>query len=155
MSNDLSKSPVARFTDKWQSLARVYEEYAKSKGLTYMSFTVLEIIYNNQDCCTQKLICEQSLYTKQSVNSIVKVFWEQGYVELKEEKADRRNKRILLTEMGRLYTDDIIGKCSTIEQEAMEHLSNEQWEQLIEMAETFGKHFMAGITGLIKEAEED
>ena len=155
MSNTQSKSPVSRFTGKWQSLERVYEEYAKSKGLTYMSFTVLEIIYHNQDCCTQKLICEQSLYTKQSVNSIVKVFWEQGYVELKEETTDRRNKKILLTEKGQMYADDIIGRCSDVEQEAMEHLSSEQWEQLIEMAETFGKHFVAGITGLIKEAEEN
>ena len=155
MSNTSGKSPVARFTEKWQSLARVYDEYAKSKGLTYMSFTVLEIIYHNQDCCTQKLICEQSLYTKQSVNSIVKTFWENGYVELKEEKADRRNKKILLTEKGQIYADEIIGRCSAVEQEAMEHLSSEQWEQLIEMAETFGKHFVAGITDLIKEAEEN
>ena len=155
MSNISSQSPVARFTEKWQSLARVYEEYAKAKGLTYMSYTVLEIIYYNQDCCTQKLICEQSLYTKQSVNAIIKAFWEQGYVELVEERTDRRNKKILFTSKGKLYADGIIGELSAVEQEAMSHLSNEQWEQLIEMAETFGKYFVAGTTGLIREAGEE
>ena len=68
-----------------------------SNCLTYMSYTVLEIIYSHSDCCTQKLICEQSLYTKQTVNTIIKAFWQQGYLELKEDPADRRNKTIHFT----------------------------------------------------------
>ena len=153
MSSISIKSPAARFTEKWQSLERVYVEYAKSKGLTYMSFTVLEIIYNHPDCCTQKLICEHSLYTKQSVNAIIKAFWEQGYVELKEEMADRRNKRILFTEKGQSYADDVIGRYAPVEKEAMDRLTDEQWEQLIGMAETYGKHFCAGIDRLIRATE--
>lgn len=152
---EVSDNPVARFTEKWQSLERVYDEYAKSKGLTYMSLTVLEIIYDNSDRCTQKLICERSMYTKQSVNAIVKVFWEQGYIELKEERDDRRNKRILFTEKGRAYADEIIGKFEAVENEAMEHLSESQWKLLLEMTETFGNYFVNGVTRLIGNKEEN
>lgn len=154
MSTEPYKITTARFAEKWKALEHVYEAYAKSRGLTYMSFTVLGIIYDNPDCCTQKLICEHSLYTKQSVNAIVKSFWEQGYVKLIEEKNDRRNKRVVFTENGSKYADEIIGRFSIVEKQAMAHLSDKQWELLIEMADTFEKHFVAGINELIKETGE-
>ena len=150
MSRTFSKSPAARYAEKCHAMERVYEEYAKSKGLTYMSFAVLEIIYKHSGHCTQKMICEQSLYTKQSVNAIIKAFWEQGYVELTEEKADRRNKKIEFTQKGRSYADEIIGKYTAVENAAIRHLTDEQWEQLIGMAEIFEKHFAEGIRGLIE-----
>ena len=155
MKNIVKENPAARFTEKWQSLGHMYEEYAKSKGLTYMSFMVLEAIHKHPASCTQKLICEQTLYTKQSVNAIIKTFWKQGYVELKEEEADRRNKKILFTEKGRWYADEIIGRFSAVEKEAMGQLSSEQWQQLIAMAETFSAHFIAGLTRLIQATEQN
>lgn len=153
MNDTLNEDSVARFTEKWQLLGRVHEEYAKSRGLTLMSFMVLKIIYTNTDCCTQKLICEQSLYTKQSVNVIIKTFWKQGYVVLREDETDRRNKRIIFTEKGQRYADETIGEFFAVEKEAMEHLSGEQWEQLVGMAETFAKHFATGITRLIQATD--
>lgn len=152
--DNLINTPVSHFMEKWQLIERGYEEYAKSNGLTYMSFTILDIIYRNVDCCTQKLICEQSLYTKQSVNTIIKNFYEQGYIKLKEEKSDRRNKQILFTKKGQIYADEIIGKCIKIEEKAMKKLTSEQWGHLIEMAETFGKDFVLNINNLIKEKEK-
>lgn len=155
MDNISNEKPADYFIKKWQSLGRVFEEYAKSKGLTYMSFIVLQTIYKYPDCCTQKLICEQSLYTKQSVNAIIKNFWKQGYVELREEAADRRNKKIIFTEKGQVYADEIIGKFLAIEKEAMEHLSSAQWEQLIGMVELFAEHFAEGMTRLIQASEKN
>lgn len=153
MYNTLNENPVARFTEKWQLLGRVHEEYAKSRGLTLMSFMVLEIIYTHPDCCTQKLICEQSLYAKQSVNAIIRTFWKQGYVVLREDETDRRNKKIIFTEKGQRYADEIVGEFLVVEKGAMEHLCSEQWEQLIGMVETFAKHFTAGMTRLIQAAD--
>ena len=154
MNNSADKNPVARFTAKWQTLERVYEEYAKAQGLTYMSFTVLTVIYEQDGCCTQKLICEKSLYTKQSVNAIIKAFWQQGYVQLREEAADRRNKRIVFTAKGRAYAEAVVGRFSAVEQEAMAYLTDEQWRLLLEMAATFEEHFVAGVGRLLREAED-
>ncbi len=145
------RKPISRFMEKWKTIEAVYGEYAKANGLSYMSFTVLGIIYQNTDSCTQKLICEESLYTKQSVNTIVKSFWEQGFVELKEEKSDRRNKRIILTKEGQRYADELIGRYLAVEEKAMEQLSDKQWEMLIGMAELFGEEFVTGMNDLMKE----
>ena len=42
------KRQLARFNHIMQGIERVYENYAKSVGLTYMSLTVLEIISYNE-----------------------------------------------------------------------------------------------------------
>lgn len=155
MNNKSNERPVTRFIDKWRALGHIHEEYAKSRGLTLMAFMVLEIIYMNPDCCTQKLICEQSLYAKQSVNAIIRTFWVQGYVVLNVDERDRRNRTIVLTEKGQKYADKIIGEYLTVEKEAMENLSGDQWDQLVELAKTFAEHFSAGITKLIQASEEE
>ncbi|WKA56513.1 MarR family winged helix-turn-helix transcriptional regulator [Planococcus shixiaomingii] len=153
MSKTTVKTKLDRFIKKSQSLERTYEEYALSKGLTYMSFTVLGIVYDNPESCTQKLICERSLYTKQSVNLIIKSFWKDGYVELKEDPADRRNKKIYFTEKGQVYADEVIGNLLNVEKQAMEQLSDEQWEQLLQMVDVFEKNFLAGIANLLPPKE--
>lgn len=147
------RTKLNRFFEKSQSLERVYENYALSKGLTYMSFTVMNIIYDNPENCTQKLICESSLYTKQSVNLIIKSFWKNGYVELKEDPIDRRNKKIYFTKEGQIYADDVIGNLLIVENQAMEQLSDDQWEQLLKMVEVFEKNFLTGMADLLPPRE--
>ena len=155
MNNNSNERPVARFIEKWRFLGHIHEEYAKSRGMTLMAFMVLEIIYMNPGCCTQKLICEQSLYAKQSVNAIIRTLWTRGYVVLNVDDRDRRNRSIVLTEKGQKYADKIIGEYLIVEKEAMEHLSGDQWEQLVGLAETYAEHFSAGMTKLIQASEEE
>ena len=126
-----------RLSEKWKILNKRYEEYARAAGLTTMSLTVLEIIYENQDKCTQKLICEQSHFTKQSVNMIIKSFWEQGYVELVEVKTDRRNKQVKLSKSGRQYADKIIGCLWQADSDVIEKLTVQQREALIVYADLY------------------
>lgn len=143
------KQQAELFCEKWQSFDRLYEEYAKSRGLTYVSLIVLEIIYENQENCTQTLICQQSHYTKQSVNMIIKSFWEKGYVELKELVTDRRNKQIRFSKKGVEYADKIIGDLFEIERNAMETMTYEQRKLMIELTGLYEESFCIGMNKLI------
>ncbi|MCH1982541.1 MarR family transcriptional regulator [Ruminococcus sp. OA3] len=131
------KQSEDRVSEKWQLLSNLYGEYARAAGLTSMSLLVLEIIYDNQDKCTQKLICEQSQFTKQSVNMIIKSFWKQGYVELVELSTDRRNKQVKLSERGMQYAGKIIGCLWKVDSDVMEKMTDEQRETLIIYAEIY------------------
>lgn len=73
-----------RFCDLMQRIDRLYAVYAKARGMTYMSMTVLECICTHRANCTQKLICEETHYSKQSVNLIIKSFWQECLVALEE-----------------------------------------------------------------------
>ena len=101
-----------RCSEMMQKIDRLYENYAKAKGMTYMSMAVLESICSHKENCTQKMICEETHYPKQSVNLIVKSFWKEGYITLEELPEDRRNKRILLTEKGRGMRHRRLMNCS-------------------------------------------
>ena len=143
-----------RFMELMQSFDRLYEEYAKAKGLTYISLTVLDAIYECEDNCTQKQICEQTHYPKQSVNLVIKSFWENGYVELCEMPTDRRNKQIVLTEKGRAYADEIVGALWQADEEATETLSEAQRQELLKLLGIYEQAFAAGVNALMQRTNK-
>jgi len=89
---------------------RLYDYYAKSVGLNFTTLMVLQYLCDSektQTKKTQKELCETLGMPKQLVNSIIKSFWEQGYVRLKEAK-DRRNKEIIVTDKGQEFATKIL-----------------------------------------------
>lgn len=139
------KEYTTLFSEKWKSIERLSEEYAKAAGLTPMSLNVLSIICENPEGCTQKVICRQSRYNKQSVNMIIKAFWEQGYIELVEMKEDRRNKQVKLSEKGKRYADKVIGILWDVDNDALAKITPQQKETLIVFLETYEQCFRHGI----------
>lgn len=138
-----------RFMDLMQRIDRLYEAYAKSKGMSYMSMTVLETIYEHSDDCTQKRICDETHYPKQSVNLIIKSFLTDGYIVLQETPADRRNKQILLTEKGRAYIDETVGKLWQADEAATEELTAPQREELLRLIDKYTRRYESCIRELI------
>lgn len=151
-----NRVPENRLSEKYQSLSRLFDEYARAVGLTSMSLTVLGIIYDNPEECTQKLICEQSQFTKQSVNMIIKSFLKHGYVELVEMKTDRRNKQVKLSESGAEYAEKIVGRLCEVEADVMKKITDEQREALIVYAEIYEegvRNEIARLAGNINKKE--
>ena len=148
MDEKSAKEYMALFLEKWKAVERVSEEYARVAGLTPMSLHVLTIIYDNSEDCTQKLICQQSLYNKQTVNMIIKSFWEQGHVELAEMKEDRRNKQVRLSEKGKKYAEKVNRILFDIGNNALERISQEQQKALIAFLEAYEQCFRRGVDTL-------
>ncbi len=129
------KKQLARFNQIMQGIEKVYEDYAKSVGLTYMSLTVLEIIYYTENPFTQKEICALCHYNKQVVSSIVKGFYSKGYIEFQEVSNDRRNKRVFLSATGKAYADTIMQPLWEIEKKALSVLSDDERSEMLIMLE--------------------
>ena len=131
----LLRTQMAQFNTSLQTIEKVYEDYAKTVGLTYMSLTVLHIICDCgvEEPCTQKLITEKSHYNKQVVNVIIKGFYKNGYILLEELKEDRRNKQIVLTEKGKNYAEEILSPLWTIEEQALSVLKDSERTHLLDM----------------------
>ena len=127
------RAQLTKFNHIMQGIEKIYEDYAKSVGLTYMSMVVLEIIYHAEHPMTQREVCELSHYNKQVVNSIIKSFYEKGYISLQEVPDDRRNKHIFFTESGKEYADKILLDLWEIEKKALSVLSEEERSAMLEM----------------------
>ena len=137
MKSEVLQKQEARFMEKLQSIDRTYEAYAKAKGLSYMSLEILEYILEYPDNCTQKRICALTHYPKQSVNLVIKSFWQDGYVELNECSADRRNKRILLTERGKKYAGEMVAPLWRADEKATKALSDSERDILLRLLEKY------------------
>lgn len=145
MDDKKIRSQVDKFGDNLQDLNAIYDDYAKTVGIASTSMKVLNYILTIPDC-TQRMICEMTFLPRQTVNSIVTDFYNQGYIELKETKKDRRVKSIHLTEKGIEYSDKIIPKLANAQYCAMKGLDDTEREVLIELLQKYTELFREHIS---------
>ena len=131
----------------------LYSRFARAKGLTYMSLLVLDCICDHPAGCTQKEICEQTYYPRQSINLIVKNFLEQGYVQLEELPEDRRNKRITLTESGKRRAEETVFPFWNAEDAAFSQLTDSERAQFLDMMKRFTASLTQSVEALLDGAD--
>lgn len=69
---------------------------------------ILYSLYEDEEICTQKSISQKWSIPKQTVNTILKDFIANGYIELYTAENDKRNKLLKLTAAGKIYAGNII-----------------------------------------------
>ena len=112
--NDLRR--LREYYSLWHDTVILYENWARLHGLTYNSITVLLAISGGEDSpCTQKSIAERHALPKQTVNNILKEFRVQGLLELVPVDTDRRNKEIVLTDRGRVFSAQVLGELTMLQ----------------------------------------
>lgn len=144
MPDKIIKDQVQLFYNRWQGMNMVYEDYARTVDIPYTTLQILNFIVTETDC-TQKTICSRTFLPKQTVNSVITSFYKKGLVVLKELPADRRTKTIHLTEAGQQFADRVIPKIRKAEYEAMERLTPEQRENLLEGMRIYCEVFRAAM----------
>ena len=137
---------VRAFCGAWQSLSVIYEDYARKSGISYNSLYILNAIQQNENC-TQKLICEKTLLPKQTVNNVISAFYKSGYIELLELPENRRIKTIHLTEKGMEYADTLIPRIHQADQRAMQTLTEEQQDTLLRLIGIYVSAFRKEMLG--------
>jgi DNA-binding MarR family transcriptional regulator len=131
MENTEIKEQVYQFCASWQGLNMIYADYARTVNIPYTSLQILSFILMIENC-TQKIICEQAFLPKQTVNSVITAFYKEGLVQLQELPYDRRTKAIHLTESGKRFAESLLPRIREAEYKAMEALTSEQREALLE-----------------------
>lgn len=140
MDKNVSGPGIQGWLSLMQTMDKLYEEYARKNGLTYMSFFILETIYD-QKSCTQKQISAITLYPKQTVNMVIRAFQEKGWVSLNPEAADRRSKRICLTEAGLALAREVVEPLWEAGTRAFDTLDPHQRQLLLGTTEAFVRAF--------------
>ena len=135
MAKTALRKQMEQLNEGWRTIDSLYDQFARSAGLSYMSLSVLEYIYETSGTCTQKLICEYTHYPKQTVNMIIRTLWEKGYVEMKEIDSDRRNKAINLSKTGREYAGKVVGKLAQVEEHVMNQMTDAQFRLMLDLTQ--------------------
>ncbi len=128
---------INKYYSVWQEFNYVYEEWAKTQGVSVNSLLVLSAIHGGMEECTQKKISQKWRIPKQTVNAVLKDYEKKGFVELFSMPEDERNKLIRFTVKGKEYADSIISKLRKVELFVSEEMGTERMEQLNENMSMF------------------
>lgn len=129
------------FDNLFQKIDRAYEQYAKSFGMTYSSLAIFQYIWEYQPC-TQKQLCEITKLPKQTINSIVMSFTNQGYIEALESPEDRRHKTLSLSVAGASFAQKVLPRIKYAEDSSMAQFSAEEQETFYRLYERFVSTFI-------------
>ena len=139
-------SELRRFYSIWGQFNAVYEEWAKERGLSSNGVLILSSLYESEEACTQKSLSQKWSIPKQTVNSVLKKFIEDGYVELITSKEDKRNKLLKLTKSGRIYAEGIVTELQEKELFVIEHAGLSNIKQMNDIGDSFLKFFREGVS---------
>ena len=131
----------------WVQANGLSRTWAASKNINYYLLFVLYALEGQKEM-TQKKICICTGLTKQTVNSVIRSLKEQGYVELSSGNGDRREKQILLTERGIVYSNELLTPLRKLEHRVLQIMGSDRVRQMIDNITLFN-------TVLEKEMSKD
>lgn len=144
MESNASKL-VQRYYHVWREMNKIYADWAKKHDISYNAMLVLYSLWNGEIYCTQKMICEQWMLPKQTVNSILKDFEKKGLVYLDSSIYDQRKRGIRLTDAGIEYAKPIIPTLQKLETTVMEKLGDEKANAIITNTSLYIEYFKEGM----------
>lgn len=133
-----------RYYTLWRECNLMYEEWSKEQGLSMNGYLILYSFYDETGVPTQKSISQKWMIPKQTVNTILKDYMQRGYIETVSMPEDKRNKILKLTESGKAYADEIIGKLQEKELFVMQELGIENMAKMNDIMERFIGFFGKG-----------
>ena len=135
---------LQRFYALWREENAMYDDWAREQGLSSNSALILYSLYEVKENCTQKSISQMWSIPKQTVNTILKEFSANGYIELLTDKEDKRNKLITLTPEGNAYADKIVEALHKRELYAIDRMGLENITRMNDDTELFISLFKRG-----------
>lgn len=132
---------------------KLYYEWAKSSGMSETAFYILMTVWEKDGNCTQTDICEYWSYSRQTVNSALKLLADGGYLALVQQGFGRK-KMIILTEMGRQYAARYIAPLLKLDEDVWEGLPKEERDICVGVINQHLQTFSSRLKGLLDAAGE-
>ena len=129
-----------KFWGVWGQANGLYSSWAASKNINYYLLYVLYAL-EGQKAMTQKKICICTGLTKQTVNSVIRSLKEEGYVELVPGLEDRRERQIILTEKGEVYSRELIAPLRELEHRVLQIMGSDRAQQMVDDIALFNTLF--------------
>lgn len=110
---------------------RLYAEISKKNGLTFIQMIILYHL-NFKKNISQKELCNDLFLPKQTVNSILWNWKDDGLLNLECIEGNHKKKIIVFTEKGEAYIKKTLLPILKMERKVMNKMGSEQMEALIE-----------------------
>lgn len=131
-----------------------YYRWAKRSSVTAHT---LDLLYCLDDGAphSQKQICEEWGFPKTTVNTIVNALRKGGYVTLESMPGQPRERRIRLTDAGRVYARQALEELYAMENQAMSETLARFGPEFIDALEFLSARFRAAANRNFSKKEEN
>ena len=113
----------------------VYHEMALKLGMSDSAMRILYVVCDSGESCLLQKICRYSGLSKQTINSALRKLETEGSLYL--EPAGGKNKRVCLTEEGRLLTARTAGRVYGMENDILDAWPREDVQKYLELMERY------------------
>lgn len=148
-------------SDKWSILMKInkeiddlYHNIANYFDLSDSTFWILYSLYEKQEGLTQKEICSNWAYSKQTVNSAIKKLLELKYIEMENDIPNNYGKKIFLTSLGLDVAEKTIKKVMEAEDESFSKIKEEDMDKVISVFEKSYSLFKNEIEKIYMSSED-
>ena len=132
------------FQKQYHDLNRLYHRQEKdyhekilATGLSDATFWVLTAIYEKDQITTQKELCDEWSYTKQTMNSAVSTLMQKGYILLEKAEGAKNSKSIFLTELGKTFCETRVEPILKADRKAFDVLTKEERTQFLQLMQKY------------------
>lgn len=129
------------FTGLWQETNMLYADWAKRHGLSLTELLVALSLVEQPQGCRQRDICRRWALPKQTVNSLLKQWQQQGWVSFAQEPGDRRVRRVTLTSQGLAYAGEIARQLIQTESQVWQRLGQETSQEFLDATARYNQYF--------------
>lgn len=135
---------IKEYNALWRETTAIYEEWAKARGFSYYELLVMLSINEMENKCTQKEICREWFLPKQTVNTILQNFLKKEWINFVPMESDKRNKLIIMTDIGEKHIKKICAELNKNEYRAWEKLGEEMGKTMLKGTSLYNKFFKEG-----------
>lgn len=133
----LIASQLAAFNQLYKEMDEIYHSYAKEQGISDTVLWILYSLYENNSSYIQKELYSEWHYPPQTVNSALKSLERQGIISLETTPGNKKNKLVSLTENGLIFTQKIIARLTSAEQNSFLCMTPDERTALLSLTEKY------------------
>ena len=152
---NLTVSKVVAYNQLCKELDELYQLYAKKRGISESALWILYCVYERQDAYTQKELCREWSYSRQTVNSTLKSLEARGLIELRPFPGNRKNKQIFLTPSGKELVGKIVDPLMEAEKNAFARLGEAETDEYLRLARRHTELFREEVNKILDVSSED
>lgn len=121
----------------YNEIDKLYHGYARGCGLSDCAYWMLYDLERAGGTCPLSQLSTTWSYSKQTINSALKVLQERGLVELSFVEGSRKSKQASFTDAGRALSEARIVPAMEAEERAFANLAPSEQEELVRLVKRY------------------
>ncbi len=144
---------MVEYYSAYKEIDYLYGKLAAKSGLSDSAFWVLYSIREFEGKCTQRSICTQWSYRKQTVNSSLKSLEKRGFIKLVAANESKKSKHIVLTEAGEAFANKTVDLVFSMEKNIFEKMNCSERQALLLSTHKYLELFRKEVQELSQNSE--